>query len=414
MIDRILAAWAVSTFLCLAQDSRSAQIEAERDRKAAGLRPEEVTRAEQFLREFKDTNYLQRVTTGLHGFRPKIGNMVTGGGFAIGPEFFRDDLFRGRLTTRASAQWSTRRYQKYEAEALLPTLAGGHVTLNAIAGYRNYRSIAYYGPGPDTPKMRGNYLLEDTTVDGIATVRPGRWFRLGGSLGGLWTNTGPGRDTRFVSAERVYTPQQAPGIDTQSNFFRYGTFAQFDYRSDPIGPKAGGNYVMQFSWFKDRKLDLHNFRRLDIDLQQFIPFFNRTRIIALRARTILTDADSGNTVPFYLQPFLGGSDDLRGFRPFRFSDRNLFLMNAEYRWEVFAGLDGALFFDSGKVFARRGQLNFRDLEASAGAGLRFNVRNATFLRLDVGFSHEGFQVWVKFNDVFNQRRFGTTTGQPVY
>jgi hypothetical protein len=42
------------------------------------------------------------------------------------------------------------------------------------------------------------------------------------------------------------------------------------------------------------------------------------------------------------------------------------------------------------------------------------VQNATFIRVDVGFSHEGFQVWFKFNDVFNSRRYGTTTGQPVY
>ena len=77
-------------------------------------------------------------------------------------------------------------------------------------------------------------------------------------------------------------------------------------------------------------------------------------------------------------------------------------------------MDGAVFGDAGKVFARRGQLNFRDLEASAGFGLRFNARNATFLRMDVGFSHEGFQVWLKFNDAFQSRRFGAGSGQPVY
>ena len=90
------------------------------------------------------------------------------------------------------------------------------------------------------------------------------------------------------------------------------------------------------------------------------------------------------------------------------------VMNAEYRWEIFSGLDGALFADAGKVFPRRGLLNFHDLESSAGFGLRFNARNATFLRIDTGFSQEGFQVWLKFNDVFLGRLFGTTTGQPVY
>ncbi len=415
MIDRfsVLAIFAVA--ICAAQEpTRTAEIESARDRKAGALKPESVTKPEGYMRDFKDMNYMEKLANGLHGFRPKLGGLVTGGGFAMGPEYYRGDLLNSQLIARASAQFSTRGYQKYETELVAPTLASGHVGLNALASYRNYRGIQYYGNGPDTPRTRTNYLLEDTTIDGIATYRPGRWLRLGTSLGGLWVNVGPGKDTRFVSSDRVFTPQQSPGIDRQTNFLRYGTFAQFDYRNDPLGPKAGGNYVMQFSWFKDRKLDLHNFRRLDIDLQQYIPFFNKTHIIALRARTTLTDADGGNVVPFYLQPFLGGSDDLRGFRPFRFSDRNLLLMNAEYRWEIFAGMDAAIFADTGKVFARRGQLNFADLEGSAGFGLRFNVRNATFLRLDVGFSHEGFQVWFKFNDVFNNRRFGTTTGNPTY
>ena len=46
----------------------------------------------------------------------------------------------------------------------------------------------------------------------------------------------------------------------------------------------------------------------------------------------------------------------------------------------------------------------------AGFGLRFNANNATFIRIDVGFSHEGFQVWFKFNDAFNSRRFHGFTG----
>jgi hemolysin activation/secretion protein len=108
----------------------------------------------------------------------------------------------------------------------------------------------------------------------------------------------------------------------------------------------------------------------------------------------------------------GGSDDLRGFRPYRFYGDHAILMNAEWRWEVFSGMDMAVFADAGKVTMARSDLNLKDLESSVGFGLRFNVRNATFLRVDVGFSHEGFQVWFKFNDIFQQRPFGTS-GPPL-
>jgi len=396
--------------------TRAEQIEKEREKKAATLKPDEVSPAERKLQAFKDGKYMERFVTGYNGLRVKVGNMVTGGGFAIGPEYFREDLLRGQLTARASAQVSTRAYQKYEAQATLPKLANGKLSLDGLATYRNYASLQYYGTGPNRPRdLRTNYRLEDTSIDGIAALEPVKGIKLGGSLGYLMTNVGPGTDNRFTSAEKVFTPAMAPGIDEQSNFLRTGLFAQYDYRDNPLGmAKSGGNYIFQYSWFRDQKLERYSFRRMDIELQQFLPLLNKTRVIALRAKTTLTDSDRNEQVPFYLQPILGGSDDLRGYRFFRFSDRNSMVMNAEYRWEIFSGLDGAVFADAGKVFPKRGMLNFKDLESSVGFGLRFNARNTAFIRIDVAFSQEGFQVWFKFNDVFLQRRFGTTTGQPVY
>lgn len=416
MLACTLAGWvsAVPSLPAQVVESRAAEIEQARQEKTAGLKPEKVTETEAQLLRFKERKYLERFAAGYSGFRAKIGGMVTGGGFGFGPEYYRDLLWNGHLNFRASAQMSTRLYQKYEVQATLPRMAGERVYIDLLASHRDYRSIQYHGPGPDSPRVRTNYRLEDTSADSIIGFKPGKWMKFGASAGATTINIGPGKDRRFSSAEQLFTPQQAPGIDRQTDFFRSGVFAQFDYRNDTLGPKQGGNYVFQYNWLNDIKLNQFNFRRMDIDLQHFVGLFNRTRVIALRAKTILTETDNRQQVPFYMQPFLGGSDDLRGFRPFRFSDRNMMVLNGEYRWEIFSGLDGALFVDGGKVFARRGQLNFRDLEGSAGFGFRFNARNATFLRLDVGFSHEGFQVWFKFNDVFNQRPFGTTPGQPIY
>lgn len=397
------------------QTTRTAEIEAARDAKEKLLTPETVSKTEKKLRDVKDQKLMERFGAGYHGFRPKIGNMVTGAGFALGPEYLRTDLLRERLRFRTSAQFSFAGSQKYEMEVGMPKLAGGLIDLDLLASHRNLSRLGYYGPGPDSEKIdRTNYRLEDTSLDAIGTLKLSRFVRLGGSLGKLYTNPGPGNDARYISTEKKFPAAIIPGVNDSTNFIRTSVFGQFDYRNDPIGPKSGGNYVMQYSWNNDRRLNIYSFRRLYLDAQQYFPFFNRTRIIALRAKAVLSDTDRNENIPFYLQPYLGGSDDLRGYRPFRFSDRNMVVYNAEYRWEIFSGLDGAIFADAGKVMPRRGQLNFKDLESSVGFGLRFNVKNATFLRMDVGFSHEGFQVWVKFNDVFNSRAFGTATGQPVY
>jgi len=94
----------------------------------------------------------------------------------------------------------------------------------------------------------------------------------------------------------------------------------------------------------------YSFRRLDVDLRQYLPFFSKQRVIALRAYTALTDSTTGRSIPFYLQPTLGGPDTLRGFRPFRFYDNNMMFFNGEYRFKVSSGLMAVLFAEGGEGF----------------------------------------------------------------
>lgn len=406
--------WAV-TPLSGQGNTRASQIEDLRRERSAKLQPEVNTGAEEFLRQFKDRKYMERFAAGYNGLRVKLGGLVTGGGFGLGPEYLREDFWDGRMKVRGAAQISFRGFQRMDAEMKMPALGGGKAFFEVFGIRHNYPGIQYYGPGARSEKTgRSQYRLEDTAVDITGGVRPHRSVKIGGSVGGLWINTGPVMNGRLGRTEQIYSPAQAPGIDAQTQFARVGVFGQWDYRDSATAPRSGGNYVVQYSRYEDRELGLHDFNRVEIELQQHIAMFNKTRRIALRGKTVLTDTRAGQEVPFYLRPILGGSDDLRGFRPFRFNDRNMMVLNGEYRWEVFSGLDGALFVDGGKVFSRRGQLNFGGLEGTAGFGLRFNAQNATFLRLDVGFSREGFQVWFKFNDLFTQRPFGTSSSQPVF
>ena len=382
-------------------NSRAEEIQAERQKKAQALKPEVASKTEQRLVWVQENKILERLTYGIGGLRFKLGGLVTGSGFAVGPEFFRDDLRDGAIVTRLTAQGSGRRYYLLEGQFSMPKLANDHAFFDLLASQRNFPQMGYYGPGPDSKKTgRSNYRFEANEYQASGGVKPVKPMRLGVLGGYSRINVGPGTDRRFISSERIYGPAQAPGIDVQTDFLKGGVFAQWDYRDIPAGPRSGGNYVAALTYNKDQSLERHSFRRLDLEAQQYIPFFNQRRVIALRGKTALTYANAGQAVPFYLQPTLGGSDDLRGFRPFRFYDDNLVVFNAEYRYEVFAGMDMALFADAGKVFRKRSELNLHDLEGSYGLGMRFNARNAVFMRLDVGFSHEGFQVWVKFNNVF--------------
>lgn len=292
---------------------RSAQIEAAREEKAARLRPETNSRIEQALLYIKEQKILERFTAGVAGFRLKLGGLVSGSGFALGPEYLRRDLADGGVVVRGSARASAKRYQLFDLELVFPKLAGEKAFADLYAVHRNYPRIDYYGPGAESRKSgRSNYRLEDTAFDVTAGVRPVKHLRVGGTAGYLEVNVGPGADARFASTEKIFPLAGTPGLDQQADFWRAGLFTQYDWRDNPGGPRKGGNYLVRYSRYEDRRRQAHSFARWELEAQQYLPFFNERRVIALRGKSVLTDDGGRQQVPFYLQPTLGGGDDLRG------------------------------------------------------------------------------------------------------
>lgn len=382
-----------------AVDSRAAEIEAAQKKKAAALATEVATKTEQNLVAFREKRILERITYGIGGLRARIGALVTGSGFAVGPEYFRDDLLDGDVRFRATSQFSFKKYQLYDVELAFPRLASNHAFFELHATHRNFPEMPYYGPGPDSRKTgRTDYRLEDTKFSFVSGVKLAPRFHVGATGGFTEINTGPGTAKRFASSDTTYP--SVTGMRQQTDFLQGGVFAQYDYRDIPGGPRNGGNYLARYTYNKDVDLHLHTHRMLELEAQQYIPFFNNRRVIALRGRSELTYKNPGQTLPFYMQPTLGGAYDLRGFRPFRFYGDNMIVFNAEYRYEIFSGLDMAVFGDTGKVFQSKREWNLHDMEGAYGIGMRFNARDAVFMRIDAGFSHEGIQVWVTFKNAF--------------
>jgi outer membrane protein assembly factor BamA len=395
------------------QQTRAAEIEQQRDEKVAHPPTEKPDKVEKTFDYIDDHKIIERLTTGYHGWNVRFGGLPPGSGFGLGPEYRLRSDFLGGNTLRVGGQISTKVYQKYYVGWELPHVAGDHISIDFNAAHRNYPQIDYFGPGPDSSEgVRTDYRLEDTSVDALVGIKPVKHLRLGGAAGYLWVNVGPGNADSRPSTDQVFPPSLAPGIDRQTDFLRYGPFAEINFIDDPLVPAKGGLYSFQYIWYEDQKLNLHDFQRLDAEIQQYFGFFNKTRVVALRAKTTLTTPGRGQVVPFYLQPTVGGSEDLRGFRSFRFYDNNSFVLNGEYRWHVMSLLDMALFADAGKVFPRRGQLNFSNMEVDGGMGFRFNVKGQPFVRFDIAGSTEGVQVWFKFNPLFARQPAGTAA-QPI-
>jgi outer membrane protein assembly factor BamA len=335
------------------------------------------------------------------GFHPKLGSLTTGSGFAYGLGFRDRDLFSNRGAFEIWVAGSVKRYWATEARLRFPRLADNRLYLESWASHRDYPQENFFGLGPDSNRDdRSDYAIRTNHFGGRAGVRPFEPLLVGGGLEYLTPRLGEGQNDRYPDVSETFPPPEAPGLESQTDFLRSDLFVEVDYR-DTRYPKRGGWYRVDFSHFADRRTDLFSFNRIDADLRQFIGFLAGRRVIAARLFLSTSNTSEGQTMPFYLMPTLGGNDTLRGFREYRFRGPHAILAQGEYRWEIWSGFDGALFYDAGKVADRRGDLNFSDLESDFGIGFRFNTNDGVVFRVDAAFgSRDGKHLYIVVGGIF--------------
>jgi outer membrane protein assembly factor BamA len=401
------AAWIGALVLCVGsaspaagQDSRREALEQRRAERAEQLEPYEPGKLESALLYLERTRLIERWFGGLDGWYPFAGSITRGGGIAGGAGY-RQHVWRNRLRFDTSAAISYKNYRAAEVEVGLPYLADDRVEISTRFRYRLLPQEDYHGIGPDSSRgNRVSYLREDKEAGARIAYRPVPWFETGAELAWMGLEIGAGRDPRYPSIEEVFTEVDAPGLATRPSFMRSGVWASVDYRDQPGNARSGGLYTVAWQDYNDRGSGQYSFGRLDAEARQYFPIWDKKRVIAVRARFNFANNDPGGAVPFYFLPTVGGSDSLRAYRNFRFHDENALVLNAEYRWEAFSGLDMALFFDAGEVRPDWQNIDLRDLNTSYGIGFRFNTYKDVFLRLDVGFGGEGTRYFMAFGPNF--------------
>lgn len=380
---------------------RSDLIESARIEKEANLKPEASPKLERRIVGARNSLAYRLLNGEVEGFGVGFGNIVPGAGFAIGPQYRRTELLDGRLTVIAEARATLNKSYIGRVDLILPSLFRDRGFLEFTTLHRNISEMPYFGAGSDSRKTgRSNYRLEDTNLEVRPGLRPYRGLRVGLIGSFMAVNVGPGHSTQYISSERQFGPDVAPGIEQQTNFWRGGGFVEYDWR-DPLSRRnSGGKYAAQFVRYLDHNLGRYSFSRLDLDVLQYVPLFNHGRVITLHGSSSLTDTSASQSVPFYLQPTLGGPNTLRGYSFSRFYGNNSAMINGEYRWEASPILDVVAFADAGKVFDRWEQWNLHGLQSDVGFGFRLKMRSRVVFSLDNGFSHEGFKLWFRVNNMF--------------
>jgi surface antigen Omp85-like protein len=350
----------------------------------------------------KTMNYLEeRPLFGRDGLYPKLGSLTTGSGFAYGVGYRTREPFRRYGTLDVWTAGSTLKYWAAEARATFPALVGGRIFAEGYASRRDYPQERFFGVGPDS--NRGditNYLLITNTVGGQAGVRPASPILVGGGFDYLDPYIGEGRSSTIPTVSAVFDDASAPGLSRQPTFFRPFAFVEVDYRQ-PKNARKGGFYRADFSHYDDRDRNEYSFNRVDVDLRQAFSILAERRVFTVRAAMTTTDVSTGQQIPFYLMPTLGGDDTLRGFHQYRFRGPHSLLLQAEYRFEIWSALDGAFFYDAGKVTDQRSDLDLKHLEHDYGFGFRFNTDNGIIMRADTAFgSRDGKHFYLTFGGRF--------------
>ena len=376
-------------------------IDAEKAKEKA-LSPVAPSRGEQQFDRFEEKIIDPLINP--NGLAPQLGGLPTGGGFSLGPRYIRRDWLQEHLISDTYLVGSTKKWYKGQSTLDFVGLMDNHLQLTAAGAYQNAASMPYYGEGPNSSKdNRSDFRSEFTSAHfGGQAHLLNQKVSAGYSVGGLLVNVGPGDLGDWPSTDKIFNEANTPGLEKQSNFITGTASVMADMTTPSFSNPKGLILEAQDTQFWDRSGNNSSFHLLQTQATYYIPFVNGMRTLAFRAGNETTFHGDGQQVPFYLQPTLGGPNDLRGYERYRYYDNGTSVLSGEYRWSVAGSVEMALFGDGGNVYSRPGLIGLRDLRGDGGIGVRFKNKQQEIMRFDVGFSPEGVKVWFVFNNAFGR------------
>ena len=385
--------------------TREEAIAAERADKLAELWPERTSPMVDTVNRLVERGFSEGLDSGKGANGPQIvlGGMRPGQGFTAGIGYRRSDLWAERLGYRATARGTLQGAYLFDFNLDFQGLRTERSSVRWYTKYEHSPDIDFYGLGNDSPKENHtSFGYDDLTTDVDLAYQAFRYLDVGFTTGYLHANSGRGHDD-FPPIDELFPPDQIPGYNQDTQFTRIGAFVDFDYRDSRTGPRSGGVLGMRYREYWDIDKRTFAFRQTEYEFQQYFPYYNKGRVIAIRGAVVLTFPKEENEVPIYLQPVLGGNDDLRGFGGYRFRDNHSVYVGVEHRWHASSNLEMSAFLDAGKVVPLKRDVDVSRMNYSGGIGFRVRVRSAIVSRTDFAVSREGFRIVWTFSDIFKTR-----------
>lgn len=363
--------------------TRAAAIEQQQSEKAKDLQPYVPDKFEATLNNFEAI-----LTGGVPKWHPFLDSAYAGGGFTLGLGYLHFVSPYNQIDLRGS--YSVLGYKRVEAEFSAPRLFHRRGELTVLGGWREATQARFYGIGMDTSQDdRTSFDFRQPRASASLTFWPTRrlWMLNAGAELSQWSQrSGEGNNP---SVDVVYTAQQLPGLGTTTTYLHSQGTVGFDWRPAEGYARRGGFYGVTLHDYADND-EKFGFRQVDYEVTQHFPILREAWVISLHGLAQTTYTKSDQQIPFFMLPSVGSGSTLRGFKSQRFRDQNSLLLQAEWRIMANRFLDTAVFYDAGKVTARRSDLNLEGLKSDVGFGTRFHGPFATPLRIEVAHGSEGW------------------------
>jgi hypothetical protein len=295
------------------------------------------------------------------------------------------------------------------------TLYGQSVSLN---------ELGYYGEGQFTSRSDLALFGLTETIAGATAKYPvfrGSGLSLFGEVNGRWLDPRPRQGRSSPSIEQLYTEATAPGLLRSLAYFQAGEGIRWQRW---IGiDKLNLNYSATYQQFVSTSDSQYSFQRFNLDAQHEIPIiwrstttlksgrkeatYNRWGSVELRALVTMSFVPDGHSVPYYLQPTIGGSNIngeplLPSYPDYRFRAPNMMVFRAAVEHALWkkAPIGGVFMADYGRVAMNPDDLGFEHFRHSWAVGLSVRAGGQTALRFLFAFGGgEGTHTTALMNSV---------------
>jgi hypothetical protein len=269
-----------------------------------------------------------------------------------------------------------------------------HLEVQPYVEAQQLTKLNFYGEGPQTSRSGlALYSERDIRVGAGISVPLAWWLNVDAKAEGLWTDIGPASTSTTPSVTATYSNLLAPGIVSQPPFSHFQAYVRPHF---PNQEPFNLIYKVGYEWYQDHGSGHYSFGRFRADLLHNLYLehsgkdVRRDSILSFYGRLTLAQTPSGNTVPFYLQDTLGGTDingdpGLRAFPDYRFRAPDNIAIEVEFDRRIWKVLGIMAFYDTGEVATRASDLSLANMRHSFGGGLTLWSASKVVFRAYVGF-----------------------------